>query len=76
MVYKLKTDAETRAHVQLLMNFKGMRTENIFDKVTRSGDSHWPATEVWSVGAERPSLRSISKLRKSEGKFMANSIKN
>ena len=33
MVYKLKTDAETRAYVQLLMNFKGMRTENIFNKV-------------------------------------------
>ena len=33
MVYKLKTDAETRAYVQLLMNFKGVRTENIFNKV-------------------------------------------
>ena len=33
MVYKLKTEAETRAHVQLLVNFKGMRTENIFNKV-------------------------------------------
>ena len=33
MVYKLKTDAETRAYVQLLMNFKGVRTENIFNEV-------------------------------------------
>ena len=42
--------------------------------MTRSGNSHWPATEIWSVSDERPSLRLISKLRKSEGKFMANSI--
>ena len=41
-----------------------------------SPDSHWPATEIWSVSEERPSLRSISKLLKSEGKFMANSIPN
>ena len=33
MVYKLKTDAKTRAHVQFLVNFKGMRTENIFNKL-------------------------------------------
>ena len=36
MVYKLKTDAETRAHVHLLVNFKGMRAENIFNKVNIS----------------------------------------
>ena len=42
MVYKLKTDAETRAHVQLLMNFKGMRTENIFNKVNISRSSLYP----------------------------------
>ena len=38
MVYKRKTDAETRAHVQLWMNFKGMRTENIFntENISRS----------------------------------------
>ena len=42
MVYKLKTDAETRAHVQLLMNFKGMRTENIFNKVNSSRSSLYP----------------------------------
>ena len=36
MVYKLKTDAETRAHVQLLVNLKGMRTENIFNNVNIS----------------------------------------
>ena len=42
MVYKLKTDAETHAHVQLLMNFKGMRTENIFNKVDISRSSLYP----------------------------------
>ena len=26
MVYKLKTDAETRTHVHLLVNFKGMHS--------------------------------------------------
>ena len=36
MVYKYKTDAKTRAHVQLLVNFKGMRTKNIFNKVNIS----------------------------------------
>ena len=38
MVYKLKADTETRAHVQLLVNLKGMRTENIFNnvKISRS----------------------------------------
>ena len=39
MVYKLKTDTQTRAHVQLLMNFKGMRTENICSKVNISRSS-------------------------------------
>ena len=39
MVYKLKTDAETHAHVQLLMNFKGMRIENICNKVNISRSS-------------------------------------
>ena len=39
MVHKLKTDAETRAHVQLLVNFKDMRTENIFNKVNISRSS-------------------------------------
>ena len=39
MAYKLKTDAETRAQVQLLMNFNGMRTENIFNKVNISCSS-------------------------------------
>ena len=39
MVYKLKTDAETRAHVQRLVNVRGMRTENIFNKVTISRSS-------------------------------------
>ena len=60
-----------------------MGTENIFNKVNiprlsllTIGDSHWPATEIWSVSEDRPSLRSISELRKSEGKFMANLMKN
>ena len=44
--------------------------------LTRIGKSHWPATEIWSFSEDRPSRRSISKLRKSEGKFMANLIKN
>ena len=42
MVYKLKTDAETRAYVQLLMNFKGVRAENIFNKVNISRSSLHP----------------------------------
>ena len=33
MVYKLNTDADTRAHVHPLVNFKGMHAENIFNKV-------------------------------------------
>ena len=32
MVYMLKTDTETRAHVQLLVNFKGMHPENILSE--------------------------------------------
>ena len=46
MVYKLKTDAETRAYVQLLMNFKGMRTENIFNKVNVSCSSLYPIVKA------------------------------
>ena len=46
MVYKLKTDAETLAHVQLLMNFKGMRTENIFNKVNISRSSLYLIVKV------------------------------
>ena len=49
MVYKLKTDAETRAHVQLLMNFKGMRTENIFNKVNISRSSLYPIVEAQTI---------------------------
>ena len=46
MVYKLKTDAETRTHVQLLMNFKDMRTENIFNKVNISRSSLYPIVKA------------------------------
>ena len=42
MVYKLTTDTETRAYVQLLMNFKGVRTENISNKVNISRSSLYP----------------------------------
>ena len=42
MVYKL----ETRAHVQLLMNFKGVRTENIFNKVNISRSSLYLIVKV------------------------------
>ena len=49
MVYKLKTDAETRAHVQLLMNFKGMRTENIFNKVNISRSSLYPIVKAQTI---------------------------
>ena len=49
MVYKLKTDAETRAHVQLLMNFKGMRTENIFNKVNISRSTLYPIVKAQTV---------------------------
>ena len=49
MVYKVKTDAETRAHVQLLMNFKGMRTENIFNKVNISRSSLYPIVKAQTI---------------------------
>ena len=49
MVYKLKTDTETRAHVQLLMNFKGMSTENIFDKVNISRSSLYPIVKAETI---------------------------
>ena len=49
MVHKLKTDAETRAHVQLLMNFKGMRTENIFNKVNISRSSLYPIVKAQTI---------------------------
>ena len=49
MVYKLKTDAETRANVQLLVNFKGVRTENIFNKVDISGSSHYPIVKAQTI---------------------------
>ena len=49
MVYKLKTDAETLAHVQLLMNFKGMRTENIFNKVNISRSSLYPIVKAQTI---------------------------
>ena len=49
MVYKLKTDAETHAHVQLLMNFKGMRTENIFNKVDISRSSLYPIVKEQTI---------------------------
>ena len=49
MVYKLKTDAETRAYVQLLMNFKGMRTENIFKKVDISRSSLYPIVKAQTI---------------------------
>ena len=49
MVYMLKTDAETRTHVQLLMNFKGMRTENIFNKVNISRSSLYPIVKAQAI---------------------------
>ena len=49
MVYKLKTDADTRAHVQLLMNFKGMRTENIFHKVNISRFSPYAIIKAHTI---------------------------
>ena len=49
MVYKLKTDAETCAHVQLLMNFKGMCTENIFNKVNISRSSLYPIVKAQTI---------------------------
>ena len=49
MVYKLKTDAETRAHEQILMNFKGMRTENIFSKVNLFRSSLYPIVKAQTI---------------------------
>ena len=49
MVYKLKTDDETRAYVQLLMNFKGIRTENIFNKVDISRSSLYPIVKAQTI---------------------------
>ena len=49
MVYKLKTDAETRAHVQLLMKLKGMRTENAFNKVNISRFSPYPMVRTQTI---------------------------
>ena len=49
MVYKLKTDAETRAHVQLLMNFEGMRTENVFNKVNISRSALYPMVKTQKI---------------------------
>ena len=46
MVYKLKTDAETRTHVYLLVNFKGIRAENIFNKVDISRSSLYPIVKA------------------------------
>ena len=49
MVYKLKTNAETRAHVQLLMDFKGTRTENVFNKVNISRSSLYPMVKAQTI---------------------------
>ena len=49
MVYKLKTDAEARAYVQLLMNFKGMRPENILNKVDISCSSLYPIVKAQTI---------------------------
>ena len=49
MVYQRKTDAETRAYVQLLMNFKGVRTENIFNKVDISRSSLYPIVKAQTI---------------------------
>ena len=49
MVYKLKTDAETCAHVQRLMNFKGMRSENICNKVNISCSSLYPIVKAQTI---------------------------
>ena len=49
MVYKLKTDAETRAHVQILMNFKGVRTENVFNKVNISLSSLYAIVKAQTI---------------------------
>ena len=49
MVYKLKTDAETRTHVQLLVNFKGTHTENICNKVNISRSSLKPIVKAQTI---------------------------
>ena len=49
MVYKLKTEAETRAHVQLLVNFKGMGTENIFNKVNIPRSLLYPIDKTQTI---------------------------
>ena len=49
MVYNLKTDAETRAYVQLLMNFNGMRTENISNKVNISRSSLYAIVKAQTI---------------------------
>ena len=49
MVYKLKADAESRAYVQLLMNFKGTRTENVFNKVNISRSSLYPMVKAQTI---------------------------
>ena len=49
MVYKLKADAESRAYVQLLMNFKGVLAENIFNKVDISRSSLYPIVKAQTI---------------------------
>ena len=49
MAYKLKTDAETRAHVHLLVNFKGMRAENNSDKVNIFRSSLYPIVKAQTI---------------------------
>ena len=49
MVYKLKTDAETRAHVQLLMNFKGICVPNILNKVNIARSSLYPIVKAQAI---------------------------
>ena len=49
MVYKLKTDAESRTHEQLLVNFKGMSTKNIFNKVNISRSSLCPIVKTQTI---------------------------
>ena len=49
MVYKLKRDAETRAQVHLLVNFKGMRPENIFNNVNISRSSLYPIVKAQTI---------------------------
>ena len=49
MVYKLKTHAETRAHVQLFVNFKSMRNENIFNKVNIPRSLLYPIDKTQTI---------------------------